>query len=156
MGIAGHKVLRWERDDHVYREPAQYPYVSMATTGTHDTTTLAVWWKTAAEKEREAFAKLFEPEDVRRSGAWQPGAFPDEWHRMILDRLFGSGSGLVILPFQDVFGHEDQINVPATIGPHNWTYRIPSTLDELSRSPYEEKGQMVRSLLEKHGRVPPP
>lgn len=156
MGVAGHKVLRWERDDGVYREPGEYPYVSMATTGTHDTTALAVWWKTAEDWEREAFAKLFDPDDVRRSGALQPGTFSDEWHRLILDRLFGSGSGLVIVPFPDLFGHEHQINVPATVGPHNWTYRIPCTIEDLSQAPYEAKGNMVRRLLETHGRTRQP
>lgn len=153
LGIAGHKVFRWERDDSVYRLPEKYPYVSMATTGTHDTPTLAAWWKTAPKAEREAFAELFDAEDVRRSGALQPGTFSDEWHRLILDRLFGSGSGLVILPVQDVFGREEQINIPATVGPHNWTYRIPGTIDELSQPPFEAKGRTVRDLLEKHGRV---
>jgi 4-alpha-glucanotransferase len=153
LGIAGHKVLRWERDDHVYRMPEQYPYTSMATTGTHDTPTLAVWWKTAEAWEREAFAKLFHPDDVQRSGALEPDTFTDAWHRLVLDRLFGAGSGLVLLPFQDVFGHEEQINVPATVGPHNWTYRIPCMIDDLGRPPYAEKGRMVRELLEKHGRI---
>jgi 4-alpha-glucanotransferase len=153
MGIAGHKVLRWERDEGVYRLPEKYPYVSMATTGTHDTPTLAAWWKTAPEAEREAFAELFDPEDVHRAGALQPGAFPDAWHRMILDRVLGSGSGLVILPFQDVFGRDEQINIPATVGPHNWTYRIPCTIEDLSQPPFDAKGRMVRELLEKHGRT---
>ncbi len=153
MGIPGHKVLRWERDDGVYREPRTYPFASMATTGTHDTSPLAVWWKTAGNEERAAFAKLFDPKDVKRTGALEPGVFSPEWHRLILDRLFGSGSGLVILPFQDVFGHEDQINIPATVGPHNWTYRIPCTIDDLSRAPYDEKARMVRELLTKHGRM---
>ncbi|MFZ5863129.1 MAG: 4-alpha-glucanotransferase [Nitrospirota bacterium] len=153
MGIAGHKVLRWERDDGVYRDPSDYPFASMATTGTHDTTTLSVWWKTAEDWEREAFLELFDPDEAERAGAMQPHAFTDDWHQMILDRIFSSGSGLVLLPFQDVFGHDDQINVPATVGPHNWTYRIPCTIEDLSRPPYEEKGKMVRSLLEKHGRV---
>lgn len=153
MGIAGHKVLRWERDDNVYREPTKYPFVSMATTGTHDTSPLAVWWKTAPDEERRSFAALFDPEAVRRSGALEPRTFPPDWHRMILDRLIGSGSGLVLLPFQDVFGHEDQINVPATVSPQNWTYRIPYTLDELSRPPYDATTRMVRDLLLKHGRT---
>jgi 4-alpha-glucanotransferase len=72
---------------------------------------------------------------------------------MILDRVFGSGSGLVLLPFQDVFAQDDQINVPATVGPHNWTYRIPCTIEDLSRAPYEAKTRMVRELLGKHGRT---
>jgi 4-alpha-glucanotransferase len=153
MGIAGHKVLRWERDDTVYRDPSDYPFASMATTGTHDTPTVSVWWKTAEDWEREAFLELFDPEDAERAGALLPNTFTDDWHQMILDRVFGSGSGLVLLPFQDVFGQDDQINVPATVGPHNWTYRIPCAIADLSRPPYDAKGKMVRTLLEKHGRV---
>jgi 4-alpha-glucanotransferase len=153
MGIAGHKVLRWERDDGVYREPAKYPVVSMATTGTHDTSPLSLWWKTAPDEERRSFAALFDAREVGRSGALEPGFFPAEWHRMILDRVFGSGSGLVMLPFQDVFGHDDQINVPATVSPNNWTYRIPCTIDELSQTSNAAQTQLVKDLLTKHGRI---
>lgn len=153
LGIAGHKVLRWERDDGVFREPAAYPYVSLATTGTHDTSTLSMWWKTLPDDERRAFLQLFDPEDVRRSGAEQPGIFTDEWHRLVLDRLIGSGSGLVILPIQDIFGHDEQINVPATVGPHNWTYRLPCPIEDFNRPPLESKGRMLRELLIRHGRI---
>jgi 4-alpha-glucanotransferase len=153
LGIAGHKVLRWERADGVYREPAAYPYVSLATTGTHDTSTLSMWWKTLPDDERRAFLQLFDPEDVRRSGAEQPGIFTDEWHRLVLDRLLGSGSGLVILPIQDIFGHDEQINVPATVGPHNWTYRLPCPIEDFNRPPLEGKARVLRELLIRHGRI---
>src|SRR3989338_2508087 len=153
MGIAGHKVLRWERDDGIYRDPASYPYVSLTTPGTHDTGTLSTWWKTLPDDERRAFLKLFDYEDVRRSKADQAGLFTDEWHRLVLDRLIGSGSGLVILPLQDVFGHDEQINVPATVGPHNWTYRLPCPIEELSRPPLDAKGRTLSELLIRHGRA---
>ncbi len=153
MGIAGHKVLRWERDAGVYREPRDYPFVSMATTGTHDTSPLALWWNTADDEERAAFANLYDPAEVQRTRALEPGTFTPEWHQLVLDRVFGSGSGLVILPFQDVFGHEDQINIPATVGPHNWTYRMPCTIEELSQPRYEAKTRIVKDLLIKHSRT---
>ncbi|MBI3607965.1 MAG: 4-alpha-glucanotransferase [Nitrospirae bacterium] len=154
LGIAGHKVLRWERHDGVYHDPAVYPYVSLATTGTHDTSTLSVWWKTLPDDERQAFLQLFDPEDVRRSGAEQAGVFTDEWHRLVLDRLLGSGSGLVILPIQDIFGHDEQINIPATVGPHNWTYRLPCPIEDFNRPPLEDKARVLRELLIRHGRTP--
>jgi 4-alpha-glucanotransferase len=96
---------------------------------------------------------LFDAEDARRSKADQAGLFTDEWHRLVLDRLLGSGSGLVILPIQDVFGHDEQINIPATVGPHNWTYRLPCPIEELSRPPLDAKGRMLRELLIRHGRA---
>jgi 4-alpha-glucanotransferase len=153
MGIAGHKVLRWERDNGIYRDPVSYPYVSLATPGTHDTGTLSTWWKTLPEDERRAFLNLFDHQDVRRSKADQAGSFTDDWHRLVLDRLIGSGSGLVILPLQDVFGHDEQINVPSTVGPHNWTYRLPCLIEELSRPPLEANGRTLRELLIRHGRA---
>jgi 4-alpha-glucanotransferase len=59
----------------------------------------------------------------------------------------------VILPIQDVFGHDEQINVPATVGPHNWTYRLPCPIEELSRPPLDAKGRTLRELLIRHGRA---
>src|SRR5262249_22232301 len=45
VGIPGYRVLRWEDDDGVFRDPREYPRLSVATTGTHDTSTLATWWE---------------------------------------------------------------------------------------------------------------
>ena len=46
--------------------------------------------------------------------------------------LFHAGSDLLMLPIQDVFGWSDRINVPATVGADNWTYRLPWPVDRLS------------------------
>ena len=34
----------------------------------------------------------------------------------LLETLYASGANLLILPFQDVFGWRDRINMPATVG----------------------------------------
>jgi 4-alpha-glucanotransferase len=39
----------------------------------------------------------------------------------------------LFLPLPDVFGSSDRINVPATVGDHNWTWRLPWPVDELDR-----------------------
>src|SRR5439155_775134 len=45
LAIPGYRVLRWERDGDVFRDPAGFPPLSVATSGTHDTSALAVWWE---------------------------------------------------------------------------------------------------------------
>jgi 4-alpha-glucanotransferase len=34
-----------------------------------------------------------------------------------------------------VFGWRDRINIPADLGPQNWTWRLPWTIDRLSSEP---------------------
>ena len=41
----------------------------------------------------------------------------------------------MLLPVQDVFGWHDRINVPATITPENWTFRLPWPSDDLDTIP---------------------
>ena len=56
LEIPGYKVLRWERDweeeGQPFRAPADYPPVSVATSGTHDTETMAAWWDGLEPDER--------------------------------------------------------------------------------------------------------
>ena len=49
----------------------------------------------------------------------------------LLETLYASGSDLLVLPIQDVFGWRDRINQPATIGAHNWTWKLPWPTDRL-------------------------
>ena len=57
-GIAGYKVLRWERywhqDGQPFKDPRDYPPVGVATSGTHDTEPMATWWQNASRAERQA------------------------------------------------------------------------------------------------------
>jgi 4-alpha-glucanotransferase len=149
FGISGHKVLRWQKEDLLFHDPKEYPYISLATTGTHDTSALASWWDEISLDERKAFLEMVDEE--KRISPDDP--FSERLHQIILDRLMGSGSALVIFPIQDVFGSSDQINVPATVGPHNWRYRLPVTVSELSRtSPYREKTEFLKQLIDRHQR----
>ena len=62
LRVPGYKVLRWEREwdapGQPFRDPAHYPTLSLATTGTHDTETVAEWWETAPADERRAFSEI--------------------------------------------------------------------------------------------------
>jgi len=121
-GVPGYKVLRWEKEGEEYIDTAAYHPVSLATTSTHDTEQLASWWVSAGAAERRLFWKMV-------SGEPKPPAFSKALDR-ILEKLIKSGSRVVILPYQDIFGLKDRINTPNTIGPHNWSFRPDAPLEK--------------------------
>ncbi len=71
----------------------------------------------------------------------------------LLETLFESGSDLLILPIQDVFGWRDRINQPATVGDDNWTWRLPWPADRLTTEPGAmDVANQLREWSRKHGR----
>ena len=133
LGVPGCKVLRWERDYHApghpFADPRGYPSSSAAMTGTHDTETLAGWWATAAIDERHALCVLLFDSGA---GEFDPAsAWSEALHAAILRVMFQAGSDDLFLPIQDVFGWFDRVNIPATIGEHNWTWKLPWSVDSL-------------------------
>ena len=53
----------------------------------------------------------------------------------MLKLLYASGSDLLVIPIQDLFGWRDRINTPATVGDTNWTWRLPWPVDRLDDEP---------------------
>jgi 4-alpha-glucanotransferase len=153
-GIPGMKVIRWERDwqagGHPFREPASYPEASVATTGTHDTETLAEWWDGAPVAERQALCAL---SSLRDSGLAPDAPFSDRVRDLLLRLLFEARSRLVILPVQDAFGWRDRINVPAVVDDVNWTWRLPLAVDDLLDAPAAlERARALAALAQQSGR----
>lgn len=130
LGIPGYRVLRWEQRDGSFRQPSEWPSLSVATTGTHDTETTAVWWDELPDHERHAIREIPPlgaiPEDLTR-------AYNHHVHGALLETIYGSPSNLALLPIHDVFGLRDRINTPNTVGPHNWSWRLPWSLDTVER-----------------------
>jgi hypothetical protein len=59
-----------------------------------------------------------------------------------------------MLPIQDVFGWSDRINVPATVGAENWTYRLPWPVDRLSDiREAREAAERLRRWADESGRI---
>jgi 4-alpha-glucanotransferase len=156
LGVPGFKVLRWERYWHAegqpFRDPASYPPVSVAASGTHDTEPLAVWWTRASEDERRKVAAL---PTIRRlsGGADLAAASADAVRDILVEALFASGSDLVLLPVQDVFGWSARINDPAVIAGSNWVFRLPWPVDRLDQIP-DARAAQERMLVwvERYGR----
>jgi 4-alpha-glucanotransferase len=134
MGIAGYKVMQWEREgwdtpDERFTSPADYPELSLATTGTHDTETLTTWWLRQPEEERVKLACALGIADRIECGK----PLDDVGLDAIIGALYASPARLVVLPIQDLFGWSDQINYPGTVSDSNWSYSLPFTLKQRSR-----------------------
>ena len=137
LGVPGCKVQRWERrwkePGEPFIDPAEYPVVSAAMTGTHDTETLAAWWDGASGDDRRALLEL--PALVRAGLADPAQPFDDRLRDALLAMMYGAASRELLLPIQDVFGWRDRINTPGTVGDRNWTWRLPWPVDELPSVP---------------------
>jgi 4-alpha-glucanotransferase len=142
LRIPGYKIAPWERSGTGFRHPKDYPLLSVATTGTHDTDTLAVWWSKAEEAQRQAYWRMV-------SGKNQTAPrFSKEVHTALLENIYGARSAFVILPFQDLFGRRERINVPGTVRNSNWTYRIPVPVEDLA--PHPKSGLLARLARQTH------
>jgi 4-alpha-glucanotransferase len=129
LHVPGYKVLRWERDwsapGQPLIDPARYPRESVAATGTHDTETMAAWWESTA------------------------GTFDDEVRDKLLTSVLQANSEFAFLPMQDLFGWRDRINTPATVGPHNWTWKLPWPIDQWPDVPdARERAAFCRRAIE--------
>jgi 4-alpha-glucanotransferase len=147
LGIPGYKVLRWERewdrDGQPFKDPAAYPAVSVATSGTHDTEPNAQWWDEAPTDERRAVAA------VLGCDRCDPDArFDARIRDAILDVLFLSGSDIALVPIHDVFGWRERVNTPALISDANWTWRLPWPVEDLQTHPDAlERAAYLRDLI---------
>ncbi len=132
--MLGMRVLPFERDaEGGFVPPAEWDEAAVAMTGTHDTPTLAGWWKerdidwaeqlgrSGADRARRA---------TERTALWQamgkpgdpPAAPPVD---AMIARVAGAPCPLAIVPIEDLLGLEEQPNLPGTIDEHpNWRRRM--------------------------------
>lgn len=128
LGLPGYQVMRWSREDGIYRDPRHYPEVSLVTTGTHDTDTMRVWWETMADWERAAVVRTWPELNALTP---PPTGFNPEVHEALLKAALNARSAWCILPWQDIFGEKDRVNTPGTMGDHNWSWRVRWEVEEL-------------------------
>jgi 4-alpha-glucanotransferase len=152
QGVAGMRVLRFERDANGFRPPAAWSSQAAALTSTHDMISTAGWWKGAdleGEPERQ---KL---EDIR---AWDRGllwwAFEqagvasgerparEDAEPVVdaaLDFIAKTPCALKLVSLEDALASDVQPNVPGTtVEKPNWRHRFVTPaadlLDEAARA----------------------
>ena len=155
-GVPGSKVMRWERHwdrpGQPFADPASYPAASAAITSTHDTESLAEWWMNASHDERTAviaaLQHLAAPDAKLDAGTAWNSALRDT----LLAAAWSAGSRELFVTWQDVFGWTDRINIPATVGAHNWSWRLPWPVDVLDQIPEAKERQSACARLNERRR----
>lgn len=153
--VLGMRVLWFERDHRGrFRAPEEYEEASVAMTGTHDTPTIAGWWrgrdidwawklgrssaatsKAADEANREADrSRLWA---AVGNGQEQPSAQdPRPAVDAAVRHVARSKARLALFPLEDLLGLEEQPNLPGTTDEHpNWRRRLPRPLGEMLDDP---------------------
>ncbi|MFM2185631.1 MAG: hypothetical protein RIR43_203 [Pseudomonadota bacterium] len=103
--------------------PHNYVANTLVYTGTHDNETVRGWWSTATPAERHFAASYL--------AAWD-----HDIHWAMIRAAAQSVACMAVYPLQDVLGlgAEHRMNLPGSMGPHNWTWRLQwPMLDEESR-----------------------
>jgi 4-alpha-glucanotransferase len=158
LNVPGFRVFRWERDwddeEQPFLDPLEYPAVSVATTGTHDTEPLAVWWDGAEPELRAAIAAVPSVRESAGNVDVTDAPFVPTVRDALIEALFASASNILLFPVQDVFGWADRINEPATVSDTNWTYRLPWPVDQMDAQPdARERQATLRALAQRFGRI---
>jgi 4-alpha-glucanotransferase len=157
VGVAGFRVLRWERHWHTqgqpFRDPSEYPSMSVAASGTHDTEPMAVWWERASAEERALVNRLPTIQRLTGGRGLLDAPYVPAVRDALVEALLASGSDLVEFPIQDVFGWRDRINEPATVDDTNWSFKLPWPCDRLDEIPEaRERQSALKEWSARHAR----
>jgi len=168
-GIQGMRILLFERDgDGKLSSPAQWDPTAAAMTGTHDLPTLAGWWRGRdidwtwrigrksdfADETAERRARAQDRRSLwlglvragQAEGTPPPEDDPDPAVTAASAFVAATPCPLALFPAEDLFGLEEQPNLPGTIDEHpNWRRRLPAPAEELLEEPaVESRLQRIR------------
>ncbi len=162
-GILSYRVFYFERGpERGFRPPEAYPHRAMATVTTQDLPTLTAFWRGLdievkrrlhlypEPRRAEAETRAREQDRVKMvealSGqgllAEKPPKHPprgscSEAIRFgVLEYLAQSEAALLEVRLEDIFGLQEQQNLPGTTREHpNWRRKLPLTLEKMRQSP---------------------
>jgi glycogen operon protein len=149
VGVAGYRVLRWEREGENgkdFRDPASWPEISVATNATHDTDTTAEWYDALTPEERERLRRIPALAALDPEAPFGPAA-----RDALLRALYAAPSTLTLVTLEDLLGGRAHINDPNATG-GNWTYRMPMPIDQLASD--EDLITRLSTLASETGRAP--
>jgi len=154
------KVLYFEKDGDVFRDPARFPPMSVATLNTHDLPTFAGFWKMTdiAERERlaqfsaETAAKQKKDRELDKSNLLQLLGEESENEKnahagngqdlaslcvALNKRLAGASSRVVLYSLHDLLLDDMQPNLPGTVDEYPcWALRYPETIEQIKENKF--------------------
>ena len=139
--------------EETFAHPANYPYLSVCTTSTHDMNPIRAWW----EEDRQVTEQFWQ---MVLGNQGEAPYYCEPWIcRQILDQHLWSPAMLTVLPLQDWLSmdgalrrlnpNEERINVPAN-SRHYWRYRMHLTVEQLAAA--KEFNETLSGMIASSGR----
>ena len=139
--------------EETFAHPANYPYLSVCTTSTHDMNPVRAWW----EEDRQVTDQFWQ---MILGNSGEAPYYCEPWIcRQILDQHLWSPAMLTVLPLQDwlsmdgalrrVNPQDERINVPAN-SRHYWRYRMHLTVEQLQAA--TEFNETLSGMIAASGR----
>lgn len=160
LDIAGFRVPHWDFDHegHVI-PPDELPECSFATYATHDHDSIPAMWanfhRIVADPDADPDEQKQAAEYLRLmaefAGISDEAPYGPEVKEALIRALFSSRSRYAAVMITDICDLTDRINSPGTVGPHNWSFRLP--LEKEATAVREMKALLP--ILEKASRVHP-
>jgi len=155
LGILSLEVQRMPKDPKItFGHPANYPYLSVATPSSHDTSTIRGWWE-----EDPARSQRFYHQILGNAGGSPFECTTEIVKQIIVQHLFAP-SMWAIFPIQDFLGmdeilrhphpHAERIKKPGNPS-HYWRYRMHLSLEQLIGE--EDFNGMIEQLITSAGRA---
>lgn len=139
-GFPGMKVLQFSFDseDSGNDLPHFWQNNSVVYTGTHDNDTVTGWYRAASSGDRRMVQRYMNADGT-------------DIHWDFIRTAHASVCDLCVVPMQDLLGlgSEARFNLPGTVGPHNWTWR-------LSAQPPDTVLEQLRDITDIYDRVARP
>jgi 4-alpha-glucanotransferase len=138
FGLPGMKIVQFgfgENMPFLEHNPLNYPYNSVAYTGTHDNNTVKGWVRQETDEDM-----------LNRIMRYQGKRLTKKYAHMDMIRFaYASNARLVIIPMQDWLGLEEnsRMNYPSTVK-GNWIWKIKS--EELTSKLQEQIGGYVKTF----------
>lgn len=151
LQILSLEIQRMPKDSNVsFADLNSLPYLSVATTSTHDMSPIRLWWK-----ENKEITQKYYNEILNCEGEAPDECSPELCRQIVLQHL-DSSAMWVILPWQDWMSlsgelsrkdpAEERINVPAN-PEHYWRYRMHISLDDLLKK--SEFNAAIKLMVER-------
>jgi 4-alpha-glucanotransferase len=157
-GVLGMQVLWFQRDHGFFIEPSRWSGTAMATTTTHDVPPIASWWRghdidwlAQLDMLPEGSTKELQLAERNhdRQALWSAlnyagvcsGEMPAEENlQTVVDAVITfvakTPAPLAIIPLEDLFGIDQQLNIPGTTDEHpNWRRRLSASAETLLEEP---------------------
>ncbi len=155
LGICGYRIPHWDCDANGHPLPGRaFPEASFACYSTHDHDPLCAVWRGCLARIRHHRDHPEAPDAWQADGARNTLRILSEFahipvpadgvswpdytegiHLRLVKALMDSHARHVLFAVTECFRIDARINTPGTHNPHNWSFRMPWTMDEIRQRP---------------------